>query len=82
MQRVVHPGVIPTAPAREWRGSRTRGRARVVVNGQALRGIWAQRSPASQRVVASCGVLAVALLLSQGVLPYVVREVWFEIAGR
>jgi hypothetical protein len=42
---------------------------------------WDDRSSASQVVIAASGLLAAALYVSQGVLPYFIRDVWLEIAG-
>jgi hypothetical protein len=54
---------------------------RALVTGQVIHGMWDDRSSASQVVIAASGLLAAALYVSQGILPYFIRDVWLEIAG-
>ena len=43
--------------------------------GQVIRCMWDDRSSASQVVIAVSGLLAAALYVSQGILPYFIRDV-------
>jgi len=46
-----------------------------LVTGQVIRCTWDDRSSASQVVIAVSGLLAAALYVSQGILPYFIRDV-------
>jgi hypothetical protein len=78
---MTYPGVSDSKRTDQHAAAVAADVVRAFVTGKVIRGMWDDRSSASQVVIGVSGLLAVALYVSQGVLPYVVRDAWLDIAG-